>query len=48
MASRTVTFVAPKLGMRHPDAIRFCGRIDVVQIGTPESLLKRHGIPTRT
>ena len=46
-ATGTVTFVAPKLGMSHPDAVRCCGRIEVVSIGTPDSLLKRHGILTR-
>ncbi len=45
-ATRTVTFVAPKLGMTHPDAGTWCGRIDVVGIGTPDSLLLRFGIRT--
>lgn len=46
-ATGTVTFVARKLGMSHPEAIRCCGRIHVASIGTPDSLLKRHGILTR-
>ena len=45
-AARTVTFVAPKLGMARPDAAIWCGRIDVVGIGTPDSLLPRFGIRT--
>jgi NAD(P)H-hydrate epimerase len=44
-ATRTVTFVAPKLGMLAETAARYCGSIDVVSIGTPDSLLKRFGVP---
>ena len=44
-ASRTVTFVAPKLGMVTETAARYCGSIDVVSIGTPDSLLRRFGVP---
>ncbi len=44
-ASRTVTFVAPKLGMATETAARYCGSIDVVSIGTPDSLLRRFGVP---
>ena len=44
-ASRTVTFVAPKLGMVTETAARYCGSIDVVSIGAPDSLLRRFGVP---
>lgn len=44
-ADRTVTFVARKLGMAVAGAERYCGTIEVVPIGTPESLLEDLGIP---
>jgi hydroxyethylthiazole kinase-like uncharacterized protein yjeF len=43
-AERTVTFVAPKLGMGHHGAASHCGTIEVVGIGTPDSLLEQFGI----
>jgi hydroxyethylthiazole kinase-like uncharacterized protein yjeF len=44
-AARTVTFVAPKLGMVRETAARYCGSIEVASIGTPDSLLERFGVP---
>lgn len=47
-AGRTATFVAPKIGMRTSSAEPYCGRIDVVGIGTPPALLDRFAIAARS
>lgn len=46
-ADLTLTFVAPKTGMGHPAAARFTGAIEIVDIGIPEALERRLGIPAR-
>jgi NAD(P)H-hydrate epimerase len=47
-ATRTATFVARKIGMALPGAEAFCGTIDVVGIGTPDSLLDRFASSARS
>ena len=42
-ASRTATFVAPKLGFSLPGASAYTGRVTVVDIGVPRALLERSG-----
>ena len=40
-ADLTVTFVAAKAGMIHPEAEVWTGRVEVVDIGTPPALIER-------
>lgn len=40
-ARLTATFVAPKLGFFAPDATRWTGRVEVVDIGLPRQILRR-------
>jgi NAD(P)H-hydrate epimerase len=40
-ADRTATFVAPKIGFGAPEASPFLGRVEVVSIGAPTSLVQR-------
>lgn len=41
VASRTVTFVAEKIGFANPDAARFLGKVILADIGCPVELLAR-------
>jgi NAD(P)H-hydrate epimerase len=46
-ATVTAVTVAPRPGMRHPDARRWFGRTRIVDIGTPASLLLEFGTEPR-
>ena len=46
-AERTATFVARKRGMAQSSSKPYCGLIDVVGIGTPNSLLERFACQAR-
>lgn len=44
-ADLTLTFVAPKTGMRNPQSQQFTGQIEIVEIGIPAELRRQLGIP---
>jgi NAD(P)H-hydrate epimerase len=44
-ANSTLTFVTAKTGMRVPAASRYTDKIEIVDIGLPEELKRRLGIP---
>tara|TARA_B100001059_G_scaffold54839_1_gene49417 strand:- start:200 stop:877 length:678 start_codon:yes stop_codon:yes gene_type:complete len=46
-ATRTATFIALKKGMKHSHALKLCGKIDVIDIGTPKELLHIYGQTAR-
>ena len=46
-ATRTATFIALKKGMKHSSALKLCGKINVIDIGTPKELLHIHGETAR-
>lgn len=42
-ATRTATFVAPKLGFANPESRRWTGPVDVIDIGVPRMMLEEAG-----
>ena len=41
-ATRTITFVAQKLGFRHPAAKEYLGWLEIGDIGCPRELVERY------
>jgi NAD(P)H-hydrate epimerase len=43
-ATRTITFVAPKVGFAAPGASEWLGEVEVAGIGAPRALLQAYGL----
>ncbi len=41
-AAHTATFIAPKLGFTHPESTAFTGRVHIIDLGVPQTLLDQY------